>query len=141
METLIKRRILGLHCLYIYHKNDSYRNNKKRKNLEYYFITCIFPNIKFKSGLRISCSVRRKLFGGSYTNALTPNLLGISTILGAKRGKFKRCNSHVTAYISVLKLLQVSVKSITHFKIVIALYMPVLFLSTAIHLKVPIQSS
>ena len=35
-------------------------------------------------------------------------------------GKFKWCNSHVTAYISVLKFLQVSVKSITNFKIVIA---------------------
>ena len=47
----------------------------------------------------------------------------------------------MTAYISVLKFLQVSVKSIAHFKIVIALYMPVLFLSTAIQLKVPIQSA
>ena len=33
----------------------------------------------------------------------------------------------MTAYISVLKFLQVRVKSITHFKIVIALYMPVSF--------------
>ena len=33
----------------------------------------------------------------------------------------------MTAYISVLKFLQVSAKSITHFKIAIALYMPVLF--------------
>ena len=31
------------------------------------------------------------------------------------------------AYISVLKFLQVCVKSIIHFKIVIALYVPVLF--------------
>ena len=46
-------------------------------------------------------------------------------------GGFKRCNSHLTAYITVLKFLQVSVKSITHFKIVIVLYMPVVFLSTA----------
>ena len=44
-----------------------------------------------------------------------------------KRGELKRCNSHVAAYISVLKFLKVSVKSITHFKIVIALYMPFLF--------------
>ena len=36
-------------------------NNKKRENLEYYFITCIFPNVKLKSGFRISCSVKRKL--------------------------------------------------------------------------------
>ena len=43
-----------------------------------------------------------------------------------KREEFKRCNSHVTANISVLKFLQVSVKSITYiFKIVIALYMTV----------------
>ena len=46
---------------------------------------------------------------------------------GGGGGGFKRCNSHVTAYKSVLKFLQVSVKSITHFKTVIALYMPVLF--------------
>ena len=37
-------------------------NNKKREYLEYYFITCIFQNIKLKLGFRISCSVRRKLF-------------------------------------------------------------------------------
>ena len=42
-----------------------------------------------------------------------------------KREEFKRCNSHVTAYISELKILQVSVESNTHFKIVIALYMTV----------------
>ena len=42
-----------------------------------------------------------------------------------KREEFKRCNSHVTVYISVLKILQVGVKSITHFKIVIALYITV----------------
>ena len=42
--------------------------------------------------------------------------------LSEKRGEFKRCNSHVTAYISVLKFLQVSVKNITHFKSAIALY-------------------
>ena len=42
-------------------------------------------------------------------------------------GEFKWCNSHVTAYISVLKFLQVSVKNITRFKTVIALHMPVLF--------------
>ena len=47
----------------------------------------------------------------------------------------------MTAYISVLEFLQVNVKSITHFKIVIALYMQVLFLNTAIQLKVPIQSA
>ena len=58
------------------------RNNKKRENLEYYFITCIFSNIKFKSGFRISCSVRRKLFEESTSTAMTPNLLGISTFLG-----------------------------------------------------------
>ena len=44
-------------------------------------------------------------------------------------------------YISVLKFLQVIVKSITYFKIVIALYMTILFLSTAIQLKVQIQSA
>ena len=43
-------------------------------------------------------------------------------------GEFKTCNSHVTAYISVLNFLQVCVKSITYFKIVIALYMAVVFL-------------
>ena len=96
-----------------------------------------------KSGFRKSCSVRRKLFEESTTTALAPNLLGISTFLGFLKsgGKFKRCNSHMTAYISVLKFLQVSVKSITHFKIAIALYMPVLFLSTAIQLIVSIQSA
>ena len=47
----------------------------------------------------------------------------------------------MTAYIYVLKFLQVSVKSITSFKIVIALYMPVLFLSTAIQSMVSIQSA
>ena len=46
-----------------------------------------------------------------------------------------------TVYISVLKFLQVKIKSITHFKIVIALYMPVLFLSTANQLIVSIQSA
>ena len=60
----------------------SCRNNKKRENLEYYFITCIFPNVRLKTGFRKSCSVRRKLFEESSTTALTPNLLGISTILG-----------------------------------------------------------
>ena len=81
-----------------------------------------FPNIKLKSGFRISCSVRRKLFEESTITALTPNLLGISIFLGFLKsgGEFKWCNSHVTAYISVLNFLQVSVKSITHFKIVIA---------------------
>ena len=54
----------------------------KRENLEYYFITCIFPNIKLKSGFRISCSVRRKSFEESTTTGLTPNLLEISTFLG-----------------------------------------------------------
>ena len=39
-------------------------------------------NIKLKSGFRISCSVRRKLFEESTTTALTPNLLGISTFVG-----------------------------------------------------------
>ena len=107
---------------------NSCRNNKKREILEYYFITCIFLDIKLKSGLRISCSVSRKLFEDSTITALTPNLLGISTFLGFLKsggGGFKRCNSHVAAYISELKFLQVSVKSITHLKIVIALYMPV----------------
>ena len=63
-------------------KVKSCRNYKKRENREYCFISCIFPNIKLKSGLRISCSVRRKLFEESTTTALTPNLLGISTFLG-----------------------------------------------------------
>ena len=45
-------------------------------------INCIFSNIKLKSGFRISCSVRRKLFEEPATTALTPNLLGISTFLG-----------------------------------------------------------
>ena len=60
----------------------SCRNNKKRENLEYYFITCIFPNVKLKPGFRISCSVRRKSIEESTSTALTPNLLGISTLLG-----------------------------------------------------------
>ena len=30
----------------------SCRNNEKHENLEYYFITCIFPKIKLKSGFR-----------------------------------------------------------------------------------------
>ena len=49
----------------------------------------------------------------------------------------------MTAYISVLKFLQVSVKSITHFKTVIAfgVHASFIFLSTAIQLKVPIQSA
>ena len=55
---------------------------RNAKILLYYFITCIFPNIKLKSGFRISCSVRRKLFEESTTTALTPNLLGILTFLG-----------------------------------------------------------
>ena len=69
------------------------------------------------------------MFEESTAMALTPNLLGNSTILGFLKsgGGFKRCNSHVMAYISVLKFLQVSVISITHFKIVIVLYMPVFF--------------
>ena len=104
------------------------RNNKKCENLEYYFITCMFPKINLKSGFRISCSVRRKLFEEATSTALSPNLLGILTFLGflESGGNFKRCNSHVTTYISVLKFLQVSVKSITHFKSVIASYKSVL---------------
>ena len=82
--------------------------DKKRENLEYYFITCICPKIKLKSGFRISCSVRRKLFEEATTTALIPNhLLGILIFLGFLKGGggFKRCNSHVTAYIFVLKFL------------------------------------
>ena len=109
----------------------SCRNNKKRENLECYFITCIFPKIKLKSGFRISCSVRRKLFEESTTTALTPNLLGISLIFGFLKsgggGEFKRCNSHVMAYISVRTFLQVCVKSIAHFKSVIALHVSFIF--------------
>ena len=107
----------------------SCRNNKKRENLEYYFITCNFPKLKLKSGFRISCSVRRKLFEESTTTALTPSLLGILTFLcflksgGGGGGEFIWCNSHVTAYKSVLKFLQVGVKSITNFK----MYKSVLF--------------
>ena len=97
-------------------------HDKKRENLEYYFITCIFPNIKLKSWFRISCIVRRKLFEKSTTTALTPNLLGISPFLGVL--KSERNLNGVTA-MCVLKFLQVSVKSITYFKIVIALYMTV----------------
>ena len=67
------------------YKKKSCRSNKKRENLEYYFITCIFPNIKLKSGFRISCSVRRKLFEESTTTTLTPNLLGISTFVGFQK--------------------------------------------------------
>ena len=67
-------------CEHIDYK--SCRNNKKRENLEYYLISCIFLNVKLKSGFRISCSVRRKLFEDSTTTALTSNLLGISTFLG-----------------------------------------------------------
>ena len=70
------------------------------------------------------------MFEGSTTTALTPNLLGILTFLGFLKsggfGGFKQCNSHVMAYIALLKFLQVSVTSITHFNSVIALYMPVL---------------
>ena len=71
------------------------------------------------------------MFEDSTTTALTPNLLGISTFLGfLKSGGggvgFKQCNSHVTAYIALLKFLQVSVISIIHFNSVIALYMQVL---------------
>ena len=60
----------------------SWRNNKKRENLQYYLITCIFSKIKLKSGFRISCSVRRKLFEESTTTALISNLLGNSAFLG-----------------------------------------------------------
>ena len=60
----------------------SCRNNKKRENREYYFITCIFPNIKLKSGFRISWIVRRTFFEESTTTTLTPYLLGVSTFLG-----------------------------------------------------------
>ena len=67
---------------YLSRNYKSCRNNKKRENREYYFITCIFPTIKLKFGFRISCSVRRKLFEESTTTALTPNILGISTFLG-----------------------------------------------------------
>ena len=35
---------------------------------------------------RISCSVRRKLFEGATTTALTPDLLGISTFFGFLKG-------------------------------------------------------
>ena len=42
-------------------------------------------NIKVKSGFRISCSVRTKLFEESTTTALTPNLLGFSTFLGFRK--------------------------------------------------------
>ena len=69
------------------------------------------------------------MFEGSTTTALTPNLWGISTFLGFLKsggGGFKQCNSHVMAYIALLKFLQVSVISITHFNSVIALYIPVL---------------
>ena len=45
---------------------------------------------------------------------------------GGGGGGFKQCNSHVTAYIALLKFLQVSVISITHFNSMIALNMPVL---------------
>ena len=57
------------------------------------------------------------MFEESTAMALTPNLLGNSTILG-----FLKSGGNL-AYISVLKFLQVSVISITHFKIVIVLYM------------------
>ena len=48
----------------------SCRNNKKRENLEYYFVTCICPKIKLKSGFRMSCSVRQKLFEEATTVVL-----------------------------------------------------------------------
>ena len=70
------------------------------------------------------------MFEDSTTTALTPNLLGISTFLGFRKsggaGEFKQCNSHVMAYIALLKFLQVSVISIIHFNSVIVWYMPVL---------------
>ena len=46
---------------------------KKRVNMEYYFITCVFPKIKLKS------------FEESTTTALIPNLFGISTFLGFQK--------------------------------------------------------
>ena len=50
-------------------------------------LLAFFHKIKVKSGFRTSCSVRRNLFEESTTTALTPNLLGILTILGfLKRG-------------------------------------------------------
>ena len=50
-------------------------------------LVAFFPNVKLKNGLRISCSVRGKLFEVFTTTALTPNLLGISAFLGfVKRG-------------------------------------------------------
>ena len=92
----------------------------KREILEHYFITFI----KLKSGFKISYTVTRKVIDESTTTALAPDLLGILTFLCflERVGGFKRCNSHATALISVFKFLQVSVKSITHFKSVIALY-------------------
>ena len=105
----------------------SCRNNKKRENLEFYFITRIFQIIKFKSGFRISYSVRRKLFEEATTTGLTHNLLGIPTFLGfLKRGDLNGVTANVKAYISELKILQVSVTIITHFKSVIALHKSVL---------------
>ena len=49
-------------------------------------------------------------------------------------------NSHVTDYISELKILQVSVKSIIHLKNVIALYTSFIYPSTAIQLEVAISA-
>ena len=104
---------------------------RKAKIWDIFLLLVFFRNIKHISGFRKSCSVRKKLFEDSTYTALTPNLLGISTFLGFLKsggmgGGFKQCNSHVTAYIALLKFLQVSVISITHFNSVIALYMPVL---------------
>ena len=71
--------------VHYYEYKKSCRNNKKRENLEYYFISCIFPKVKLNSEFIISCSVRRKLFEESTTTALTPYLLGISTFLGFQK--------------------------------------------------------
>ena len=68
------------------------------------------------------------MFKESITTTLAPNLFGISTFLGFLESGWNL--NGVTAMlrpIYLLKFLQVSAKSITHFEIVTALYMPVLF--------------
>ena len=84
--------------------------------------------MKRKSGFRFSCSVRRKLFEECITTALTPNILGISTFLGFLKsgGNLNGVTAMWRPIYLYLNFYRVSVKSITHFKIVIALYIPAL---------------
>ena len=83
--------ILRWHCSMMH--TDHYINDRAYsispaaiiRNAKFWNIILLvvfFPNVKLKSGFRISCSVRKKLLEESTTTALTPNLLRISTFLG-----------------------------------------------------------